>query len=50
MLIKEILSEYKDVYQKALMTDNTEESIQFYKSVGFLMDTDMDCRAFFKDF
>lgn len=50
LLIKEILSEYKDVYQKALMTDNTEESVQFYKSVGFLMDTDMDCRAFFKDF
>lgn len=49
-LIKEILSEYKDVYQKALMTDNTEKSIQFYKSVGFLMDTDMECRAFFKDF
>lgn len=48
LLLEKILLEYKDVYQKALMTDNTEKTIQFYKSVGFMMDTDVECRAFFK--
>ena len=47
-MLKAILSEYKDVYQKVLMTDNTERTVQFYKSVGLMMDTDMNCRAFFK--
>ena len=45
-LLEKILSEYKDVYQKHLLTDNTEKTIQFYKSIGFTMDTDMECRAF----
>jgi GNAT superfamily N-acetyltransferase len=48
LLLQQILFEYKHVYQKALMTDNTEKTIQFYKSVGFVMDTDIDCRAFLK--
>lgn len=48
MLMKEILSEYKDVYQKVLMTDNTERTVQFYKSVGLMMDTDTNGRAFYK--
>lgn len=48
LLLEKILLEYKNVYQKALMTDNTEKTIQFYKSVGFIMDTDIDCRAFLK--
>jgi len=45
-LLKQILAEYKQVYQKHLLTDNTEKTIQFYKSLGFTMDTDMNCRAF----
>lgn len=45
-LIKQILQDYKDVYQKHLLTDNTEKTVQFYKSLGFTMDTDMECRAF----
>jgi len=45
-LLKQILQDYKHVYQKHLFTDNTEKTIQFYKSLGFTMDTDMDCRAF----
>ena len=45
-LLEKILSEYKDVYQKHLLTDNTEKTIQFYKSIGFTMDTDMGGRAF----
>jgi len=49
-LLKQILQDYKHVYQKHLFTDNTEKTIQFYKSLGFTMDTDMDCRAFSKYF
>lgn len=45
-LLKQILQEYKNVYQKHLLTENTEKTIQFYKSLGFTMDTDMECRAF----
>ncbi len=48
LLLEKILLEYKNVYQKVLMTDNTEKTIQFYKSAGFIMDTDIDCRAFLK--
>lgn len=47
-LLKEILDMYQNVYQKSLLTDNTEKTIQFYKSVGFEMDTDIECRAFVK--
>ena len=47
-LLEKVLETYKHVYQKTLMTDNTEKTIQFYKSVGFLMDTDIECRAFMK--
>jgi len=49
-LLKQILQDYKHVYQKHLLTENTEKTIQFYKSLGFTMDTDMDCRAFSKYF
>lgn len=49
-LLEKILFEYKNVYQKVFMTDNTEKTIQFYKSVGFIMDTDIDCRAFLKTY
>ena len=45
-LLKQILLDYKNVYQKHLLTENTEKTIQFYKSLGFTMDTDMECRAF----
>lgn len=31
-----------------LLTDNTEKTINFYKSLGFYMDTDIECRAFLK--
>ena len=47
-LLQRILEEYSQVYQKHLLTDNTEKTIQFYKSLGFTMDTDMGCRAFSK--
>ena len=47
-LLKKIMEEYHGVYQLHLLTDNTEKTVAFYKSLGFSMDTDMDCRAFSK--
>lgn len=47
-LLKKIMEEYHGVYQLHLLTDNTEKTVAFYKSLGFAMDTDMDCRAFSK--
>ncbi len=47
-LIKNIMEEYRGVYQLHLLTDNTEKTIAFYKSLGFVMDTDINCRAFSK--
>ena len=47
-LLKRILEMYQEVYQKSLFTDNKEKTIQFYKSLGFEMDTDIECRAFTK--
>ncbi len=47
-LMKQVLQEYAHVYQKNLFTDDTEKTIQFYKSLGFMIDTEMGCRAFSK--
>jgi len=49
-LLQHILKEYESVYQKHLLTDNTEKTVCFYKSLGFVMDTDMESRAFSKYF
>ena len=48
LLMKKVLDDYAQVYQKVLLTDDTEKTKQFYQSVGFTLDTDMDCRAFMK--
>lgn len=45
-LVEKIVEECCGVYQIHLLTDNTEKTIAFYKSIGFVMDTDIDCRAF----
>jgi len=47
-LLQYVLSEYKDVYQKLLLTDYSEKKTGFYQSIGFTMDTDIGCRAFTK--
>ena len=47
-LLKTIMEEYHRVYQLHLLTENTEKTIAFYKSLGFIMDTDIECRAFSK--
>lgn len=48
-LMKEMLSRYEHVYQKALMTDNTPKTIAFYRSLGFTQVTDWGCTAFMKN-
>lgn len=47
-LLKKVLEEFSGVYQLHLLTDHTEKTVAFYKSLGFVMDTDMNCRAFSK--
>lgn len=47
-LLQYVLDEYKHVYQKHLLTENSERTIQFYKALGFMMDTEIECRAFSK--
>lgn len=50
LLLEKILFEYKNVYQKVLMTDNTEKTVRFYKSAGFMADTDINSVAFLKTY
>lgn len=33
--MKEALEDYKDVYQVQLMTEETERTLRFYRSMGF---------------
>lgn len=47
-LMKAVLEMYQQVYQKTLLTDNTEKTIQFYKSTGFMLDSEVGCAAFFR--
>ncbi len=49
-LLQRVMQEYQKVYQLHLFTENTEKTIDFYKSLGFVMDTDINCRAFSKYF
>ena len=49
-LMEEMLETYKHVYQKVLLTDDTEKTIAFYKSIGFAMDTETGCRAFWRNY
>lgn len=47
-LLKKILDEYDEVYQKILLTDNKPDTVAFYKSLGFIADYEMECVAFGK--
>ena len=49
-LIFKILDLYQNVYQKLLLTDDTEQTTRFYQSAGFKMDTEIGCRAFLKTY
>ena len=42
-LIKEALEDYKDAYQVQLVTDQTERTLGFYRSMGFEILSTYDC-------
>lgn len=45
-LLQTVMDKYKGVYQMQLLTDNTEKTKAFYRSLGFTSSDDMDCVAF----
>ena len=47
-LLKAVVEKYKDVYQMELLTDNTEKTKAFYRSVGFTAPDDVGCVAFIR--
>ena len=46
LLLKKVLCEYDSVYQKHLITEDTEKTILFYKSLGFVDNSEIGCKAF----
>lgn len=47
-LLKAVIDKYKYVYQMELLTDNTEKTKAFYRSVGFTASDDIGCVAFIR--
>lgn len=47
-LLKEVLKRFEHVRQIELVTDNTEKTISFYKSIGFLEFSEIGCCGFMK--
>ena len=47
-LLKTMLEQYPNVYQIQLVTDNTEKTVAFYKSCGFLPYYEIGCEVFIK--
>ena len=47
-LLKAVMDKYSDVYQMELLTDNTEKTKAFYRSIGFSASDDMGCVAFIR--
>ena len=43
VLMKEALKDYKDAYQVQLVTDQTERTLEFYRSMGFETLSTYDC-------
>ena len=48
LLLKKVLCEYDSVYQMHLITEDSEKTISFYKSLGFTDNCDVNCKAFSK--
>ena len=46
LLLKRVLCEYDSVYQKHLITEDTEKTTLFYKSLGFVDNSEIGCKAF----
>lgn len=47
-LLKAVLDKYPDVRQIELITDNTEKTVAFYKSMGFWEMSEIGCCGFTK--
>ncbi len=47
-LLKTLMDKYKDVYQMELLTDNTEKTKAFYRSVGFINSDEVGCVSFIR--
>lgn len=47
-LIKTVLEKYSHVYQIELLTDDTEKTVEFYKSVGFKPANEIGAMSFVK--
>lgn len=47
-LLKTLMDRYKDVYQIELLTDHTEKTKAFYRSVGLTAADEMGCVAFIR--
>ena len=45
-MLKRVLCEYDSVYQKHLITEDTEKTTLFYKSLGFVDNSEIGCKAF----
>ena len=46
LLLKRMLKEYENVYQMHLITEDSEKTISFYKSLGFVDNSEIGCKAF----
>lgn len=47
-LLQAVLDRYQHVRQIELVTDNTEETVAFYRSLGFRDLSELGCRGFMK--
>ena len=47
-LLETMLGLYPNIYQTQLVTDNTEKTVAFYKSCGFLPYSEINCEGFIK--
>lgn len=48
LLLQAILDKYQDVYQLELLTDNTEKTKAFYRSLGLTPSDELGCLAFIR--
>lgn len=46
MLMKSVLDKFEDVRQKTLLTGLSQEQDKFYRSLGFVTPSEMECVAF----
>lgn len=47
-LLKAVMEKYESVYQMELLTDDTEKTVSFYRSAGFLSVEELGCKAFMR--